>query len=60
MFTLKPPTVEPNYLSFDGGGIRGIVALTLLQQLQKSLSIDVRQFFDYYSGSSAGAESLLL
>jgi predicted patatin/cPLA2 family phospholipase len=52
---LTPPTVDPNILTIDGGGIRGIVALVLLKRLQTALGSDVRDYFEYIAGTSAGA-----
>lgn len=53
---LKPPTAEPNLLAVDGGGVRGIVALQLLQRLEEELRVPYRiwQFFDLVIGTSAG------
>lgn len=53
---LKPPTVDPNILTFDGGGIRGIVELILLKRLQTALRSDVREYFEYIGGTSAGVK----
>jgi predicted patatin/cPLA2 family phospholipase len=52
---LTPPTVDPNILAIDGGGIRGIVALILLKRLQSALGSDVRDYFEYIAGTSVGA-----
>lgn len=51
---IKPWTVEPNVLAIDGGGIKGIVALVLLQRLAAALGSKVDQYFDYVAGTSAG------
>ncbi|KIW24829.1 uncharacterized protein PV07_10519 [Cladophialophora immunda] len=51
-----PPTVEPNIAAIDGGGVRGLVALVLLKRLQAALDTGhhIREYFDYFIGTSAG------
>jgi len=48
--------VEPNLAAIDGGGVRGLVALVLLKRLQVALDTGhhIREFFDYFIGTSAG------
>ncbi|KAF2727575.1 FabD/lysophospholipase-like protein [Polyplosphaeria fusca] len=56
-FRLKPPTAGIRILCIDGGGIRGVVPLTFLQDLDRSLSHFKRplgDYFDYVCGTSAG------
>lgn len=59
---VKPPTVMPSLLGFDGGGIRGIVALILTKRLQDILDVPypLWQFFHSVIGTSVGKLSLLL
>jgi hypothetical protein len=56
---LKPVTVEPNVAAIDGGGVRGIIALVLLKRLQAALDSGhhLRDYFDYFAGTSAGTFS---
>jgi patatin-like phospholipase/acyl hydrolase len=50
-------------LSLDGGGIRGVLTLEILSQLEKQLKIESKKddsfrlsdFFDYFGGTSTGA-----
>jgi hypothetical protein len=53
---LKPDLARVRVLSLDGGGIRGIVELTILQRLENliDLGIPLGQFFDLMVGTSAG------
>lgn len=53
---VKPPTVMPSLLGFDGGGIRGIVALILTKRLQDILDVPhpLWQFFHSVVGTSVG------
>ena len=56
LLSTLPVTVEPNLAAIDGGGVRGVVALVLLQRLQAALDTEqqVRDYFDYFIGTSAG------
>lgn len=50
-----PPTKGPNILSLDGGGIRGIKQLGLLQSLEKRLGrVRLTEVFDLCVGTSVG------
>lgn len=51
-----PPTKRPVVLSLDGGGIRGIIQLGLLQSLEKRLGNEIllSQIFDLCTGTSVG------
>lgn len=53
---LKPATAGIRVLSIDGGGIRGIVPLQFLHNLQCALggAVRVQDFFDMAFGVSAG------
>lgn len=56
-FTLLPPTAGTRLLSIDGGGVRGIIPLTVLQQLERDLSFlgcPLRDHFDFVGGTSSG------
>ncbi|KAJ5146619.1 uncharacterized protein N7515_001183 [Penicillium bovifimosum] len=55
-----PPTKGPNILSLDGGGIRGIEQLGLLQSLEKRLGGDLLTgVFDLCVGTSVGALNIM-
>jgi hypothetical protein len=56
VFSRMPTTVEPNIAAIDGGGVRGLVALVLLKRLQAALDTGhhIREYFDYFIGTSAG------
>ncbi|KAK6436023.1 hypothetical protein LTR95_007787 [Oleoguttula sp. CCFEE 5521] len=54
---LLPPTAGVRVLSLDGGGVKGIIPLTFLDQLEKRLAgfqIPIRDHFDFVCGTSAG------
>ncbi|KAK6428218.1 hypothetical protein LTR95_015640 [Oleoguttula sp. CCFEE 5521] len=54
---LLPPTAGIRVLSLDGGGVKGIIPLTFLGQLEKHLAefqIPIRDRFDFVCGTSAG------
>ena len=42
-------------LSIDGGGVRGIVAATILQEIEKRINKPLYKVFDLVSGSSVGS-----
>ncbi|EUC48828.1 hypothetical protein COCMIDRAFT_2285 [Bipolaris oryzae ATCC 44560] len=52
----KPPLAGVRVLSLDGGGMRGIVILDVLREIQKELGgrIPVQDFFDLIVGTSTG------
>ncbi|KAF9892309.1 hypothetical protein FE257_002086 [Aspergillus nanangensis] len=54
--SLKPPHAGTRILTLDGGGIRGIVELMLLQQIEKTLGygLYIQDFFDLIVGTSTG------
>lgn len=41
-------------LALDGGGIRGVMTLCILEQLEREISQPLWQFFDYIAGTSTG------
>ncbi|PKY01131.1 hypothetical protein P168DRAFT_329858 [Aspergillus campestris IBT 28561] len=53
---IKPPQAGTRILSLDGGGIRGIVELTILQQIERELGVGlyIQDFFDLIVGTSTG------
>ncbi|KAF2134377.1 hypothetical protein P153DRAFT_402048 [Dothidotthia symphoricarpi CBS 119687] len=52
----KPPLAGVRVLSLDGGGMRGIVILEVLRQVQEELGgrIPIQDFFDLVVGTSTG------
>lgn len=46
--------VEWNLLSLDGGGIRGILTLMILKELEYRLEKPVIDIFDFFAGTSTG------
>jgi hypothetical protein len=59
---LKPPTARPCVLSIDGGGVRGVVALTFLSALQEELGTcyPLQEYFDSAIGTSSGRIEILM
>lgn len=57
---LKPVTAGVRILSLDGGGMRGVLTLQLLQNIQSALgsTVRVQDFFDVAFGVSAGESPL--
>lgn len=55
-FEVKGPTVMPSLLGFDGGGVRGVVALMLARRLQDALDVPYPfwEFFHSVVGTSVG------
>jgi predicted acylesterase/phospholipase RssA len=53
---IKPPGAGVRVLALDGGGIRGIVELTILQHVETQLGagLPIQAFFDLMVGTSAG------
>jgi patatin-like phospholipase/acyl hydrolase len=41
-------------LALDGGGIRGVLTLGILRQIEKEVG-PLHEFFDYIAGTSTGA-----
>lgn len=54
--SLKPPSAGARILALDGGGIRAIVELTILQQIERALGVGlpIQAFFDLIVGTSTG------
>lgn len=53
---LKPRCAGVRVLTLDGGGIRGVVELALLQALadEAGLGVPIRDYFDLIMGTSTG------
>ncbi|KAK2035889.1 hypothetical protein LZ31DRAFT_485350 [Colletotrichum somersetense] len=51
---LKPPTAGCRVLALDGGGVKGIVQLRVLQMIQKVTGLPIQIFFDLAIGTSVG------
>ncbi|KAF9762619.1 hypothetical protein IL306_003360, partial [Fusarium sp. DS 682] len=53
---IRPPLSGLRVLSLDGGGVRGIVELTVLNRLEKEigLGLPIENFFDLIVGTSTG------
>ena len=58
-FKFMPPTATPRLLSIDGGGVRAIYALIVLQALEELLGLPYPVYgnFDFIFGTSAGKSS---
>ena len=57
LIQLKPRCAGARILTLDGGGIRGIVELSVLQALQKAVGLEefpIRDMFDLIVGTSTG------
>lgn len=48
-------TKETTILSFDGGGVRGVISLEILKHLEKQTGLEVYDTFDVYAGTSTGS-----
>lgn len=42
-------------LCIDGGGIRGLIPAQIIYRIEKDLGVNVREYFDMFSGTSAGS-----
>lgn len=53
----RPPLAGYRLLALDGGGVRGVIELKILDELQKRLGgkIPITNFFDLIVGTSTGA-----
>lgn len=47
-------------LSIDGGGVRGIIALQFLKNLENEKNIKISEYFDAFAGTSTGALIVIL
>ncbi|KAH6704320.1 patatin-like phospholipase-like protein [Leptodontidium sp. MPI-SDFR-AT-0119] len=56
VFKVRPPTATARLLCIDGGGVRGIIPLIVLQALEElvGLPYPVQGNFDFIFGTSAG------
>ncbi|KAH7363976.1 patatin-like phospholipase-like protein [Rhexocercosporidium sp. MPI-PUGE-AT-0058] len=56
IFKVRPPTATARLLCIDGGGVRGIIPLIVLQALEElvGLPYPVQGNFDFIFGTSAG------
>lgn len=56
LFRLTPPCAGVRALTLDGGGIRGIVELALLEHLETAIDLDLplQECFDIIVGTSTG------
>lgn len=60
---IMPPTAGVRILSVDGGGVRGVIPLVFLQDLDKrlaTLGCPFVDYFDFVCGTSAGSIHLPL
>lgn len=51
---IPPPTAGYRLLELDGGGIKGIVQIIVLQKLQDIVQLPMAMFLDLATGTSAG------
>ena len=61
-FRLPPPTAGARVLCLDGGGIKGISSLAILQKLESKMEpfeAPLCDYFDFVCGTSAGKQLLL-
>ncbi|CAG8138277.1 unnamed protein product, partial [Penicillium salamii] len=54
-----PPTKHPVILSLDGGGVRGLIQLGLLQALERRIGVPIASLPDLCTGTSVGALSAI-
>lgn len=56
-FSFIPPTAGVRILTVDGGGVRGIIPLTILKALEADLAYlgcPLQSHFDFVAGTSSG------
>ena len=41
-------------LCMDGGGVRGLVIITMLRFIERILNCEIKDFFTFYGGTSTG------
>jgi hypothetical protein len=53
---IKPALAGPRILALDGGGVRGVIELKILQAIERRLGghIPIQRFFDLIGGTSTG------
>lgn len=59
-FRFVPPTAGIRMLSIDGGGVRGVIPLVFLQQLDRTLAplgCAIKDHFDFVCGTLASKNS---
>ena len=56
LIRLKPKIAGVRILTLDGGGVRGIVELTILAEIERrvGLNVPIRDLFDLIVGTSTG------
>lgn len=56
LIRLKPRCAGVRILTLDGGGVRGIMELAILEKLEARIGLEVpiREFFDLIVGTSTG------
>jgi patatin-like phospholipase/acyl hydrolase len=42
-------------LALDGGGIRGVLTLAMLKEIERQVGKPLGEYFDYIAGTSTGA-----
>lgn len=54
--SIKPPGAGVRVLSLDGGGVRAIIELTILQQIERAFGVElpIQAFFDLIVGTGTG------
>jgi hypothetical protein len=54
--TRQPGTARPRrLLALDGGGIRGVLTLSILEAIEAQVGRRLSEYFDYIAGTSTGA-----
>lgn len=54
-FALTLQAATTKILSLDGGGVRGVVSLEILRNLEKETGLKCHEDFDIYAGTSTGS-----
>ena len=56
LMKLKPKCAGVRVLTLDGGGVRGIVELAILEELEQrvGLEVPIKELFDLIVGTSTG------
>lgn len=60
LIKLKPRCAGVRILTLDGGGVRGLVELAILEKLERrvGLNLHVREMFDLIMGTSTGDSNI--